>query len=217
MTTTEKVQALRLWMKNQTVTNPDKPITAYIVPTADPHNDEYIPDHWKCREWLSGFTGSAGTALVTSDEALLWTDSRYWLQAEEQLKDSPFSLMRDGQEGVPSPTEWIRRNKDVINGMVACPADMLSNEMANELRQRGVELYVGKDAFDDIWNGRPALPHAPIDIFPENFAGESASDKLIRVRSVVKSLIDDGQYAVFNSQDADVRRVSLMPVTLSTT
>ncbi len=205
MTTTEKVQALRLWMKNQTVTNPDKPITAYIVPTADPHNDEYIPDHWKCREWLSGFTGSAGTALVTSDEALLWTDSRYWLQAEEQLKGSPFRLMRDGQEGVPSPTEWIRLNKDVINGMVACPADMLSNEMANELRQRGVELYVGKDAFDDIWNGRPALPHAPIDIFPEKFAGESASDKLIRVRSVVKSLIDDGQYAVFNSQDADVK------------
>ena len=206
MTTTEKVQALRLWMKAQVdganAIHTGKPVTAYFVPTADPHNDEYIPDHWKCREWLTGFTGSAGTALVTADEALLWTDSRYWLQAEEQLKGSPVRLMRDGQEGVPSPVEWISQNDDVRKGMVACPADMLSNEQADGLRRCGVELYVGKDAFDDIWNGRPALPHGSVDVFPEKFAGESASEKLSRVRSVVKKYVDDGSFSIFNAQNA---------------
>ncbi len=198
MTTTEKVQALRLWMKEQTV-------TAYLVPTADPHNDEYIPDHWKCREWLTGFTGSAGTALVTPDEALLWTDSRYWLQAEEQLKGSPFRLMRDGQEGVSSPTEWISRNEAVLNGRVGCPADMLSNEQANGLRRKGAELYFEKDAFDDIWKGRPALPHGAVDVFPEKFAGESATAKLIRVWSAVEKFINDGQFSNFDSQDTGVK------------
>ncbi len=205
MTTTEKVQALRLWMKAHAdgadAMHTSKPVTAYLVPTADPHNDEYIPDHWKCREWLTGFTGSAGTALVTSDEALLWTDSRYWLQAEEQLKDTPFRLMRDGLEGVPSPVEWISQNDEVRKGSVACPADMLSNEQANGLRRCGVEIYVEKDAFDDIWNERPTLPHGSVDVFPEKFAGESVSAKLSRVRSVVKKIIDDGRFSIFNSQN----------------
>ncbi len=206
MTTAEKVQALRLWMKAQAdgtnAMHAGKPVTAYLVPTADPHNDEYIPDHWKCREWLTGFTGSAGTAIVTPDEALLWTDSRYWLQAEEQLNGSPFRLMRYGQEGVPSPLEWIGQNNEVRKGRVACPADMLSNELANGLRNCGAELYADKDAFDDIWGGRPALPHCSVNVFPEKFAGESAAEKLFCVRLTVKQYIDEGRFSIFNSQNA---------------
>lgn len=206
MTTNEKVQALRQWMKEHTekATAHDKafPVTAYLVPTADPHNDEYIPDHWKCREWLTGFTGSAGTAVVTPTEAFLWTDSRYWLQAEEQLKGTPFRLMRDGQEGVPSPEEWIAHNDEAMEGLVACPADMLSDAQANTLMEHGAELFVEADAFDDIWAERPALPHGEVVVFPEKYAGESAAEKLARLRSAVKSHIDAGHFSIFNSQQA---------------
>ena len=102
----QKVEALRQWMRKHS--DESNRLSAYIIDTIDPHNDEYIPDHWKCREWISGFTGSAGVAIVTPDEAALWTDSRYWLQAEEQLRDTPFVLMREGATGVPSPAEWVR-------------------------------------------------------------------------------------------------------------
>ncbi len=206
MTTNEKVQALRQWMKAHTekATAHDKafPVTAYLVPTADPHNDEYIPDHWKCREWLTGFTGSAGTAVVTPTEAFLWTDSRYWLQAEEQLKGTPFRLMRDGQEGVPSPEEWIAQNAEAKEGLVACPADMLSDEQANKLMKRGAELFVEADAFNDIWAERPALPHSEVVVFPEKYAGESATAKLARLRSAVMSHVEAGHLSIFNAQQA---------------
>ena len=105
-TVTERVAALRRYMAGAATPQAAAPF-AYFIPTADPHNDEYIPPRWMCREWLTGFTGSAGTAVVTPTAAALWTDSRYWLQAEAELAGTPFVLMRDGQHGTPSPEAWI--------------------------------------------------------------------------------------------------------------
>ncbi len=205
MTTSEKVQALRQWMQSVSETHDaqqgELPLTAYFIPTADPHNNEYIPDHWKCREWLTGFTGSAGTAVVTQREALLWTDSRYWLQAEEQLEGTPFRLMREGQEGVPSPAEWLKQNDEALQGLVGCPADMLSDALANELTEEGAELYVETDAFDRIWADRPQLPHGRVSIFPEEYAGETAAEKLCRTRQAVKAHIKAGHFSIFAFED----------------
>lgn len=205
MTTSEKLQALRQWMDTVSVSHDAQkgnlPLTAYLIPTADPHNNEYIPDHWKCREWLTGFTGSAGTALVTQREALLWTDSRYWLQAEEQLKGTPFRLMREGQEGVPSPVEWLKQNAEAMQGLVGCPADMLSDAQASALTKQGAELYVATDAFDHIWSDRPALPHGTVSLFPEEYAGETAAEKLARTRQSVKEHIAAGHFSTFSREE----------------
>lgn len=173
MTVNQRVEALRSWMR-------DHGVDAYIVPTSDPHNDEYIPPHWMCREWITGFTGSAGTAIVTLTRAALWTDSRYWLQAAEQLADTPFELMRDGEPRTLTPAIWLDCQKQ--NGadfIVAGPDDMLTPFTARWLREAGLTLRTGlPDAFDAIWADRPALPAAPIVVQPEQWTGRAAADKL---------------------------------------
>lgn len=173
MTVNQRVEALRSWMR-------DHGVDAYIVPTSDPHNDEYIPPHWMCREWITGFTGSAGTAIITLTRAALWTDSRYWLQAAEQLADTPFELMRDGEPRTLTPAIWLGCQKQ--NGadfIVAGPDDMLTPFTARWLREAGLTLRTGlPDAFDAIWADRPALPAAPIVVQPEQWTGRAAADKL---------------------------------------
>ena len=173
MTVNQRVEALRSWMR-------DHGVDAYLVPTSDPHNDEYIPPHWMCREWITGFTGSAGTAIVTLTRAALWTDSRYWLQAAEQLADTPFELMRDGEPRTLTPAIWLDCQKQ--NGadfIVAGPDDMLTPFTARWLREAGLTLRTGlPDAFDAIWADRPALPAAPIVVQPEQWTGRAAADKL---------------------------------------
>ena len=164
-----RVNSLREWMRRQT-----PQIDAYVIPTADAHGSEYIAAHWQSREWLTGFTGSAGLAVVTLTEAALWTDSRYWLQAEEELRDTPFRLMRDGDAGVPSPVEWLCEQVAERPYRVAAPADVLSQAEAEELRQSGLELCLTlPDAFDAIWEDRPALPAETIDIQLLQWAGVS--------------------------------------------
>lgn len=102
-TVATRFKQLQKWMEEER-------LDAFIVPTIDPHNSEYTPDHWKAREWLTGFDGSAGTAVVLAENGgALWTDSRYFLQAEEQLNGTPFELMRDGMPGTPSVAEWLRK------------------------------------------------------------------------------------------------------------
>lgn len=130
-----------------------------VVPTEDPHGSEYVPAHWKTREWLTGFTGSAGTAVVTQEEAYLWTDSRYWLAAEEQLEGSGFALKKD-----------------------------LVDETIDEwLQQRGLTAqYLTEKETDALWEGRPALPLSQIEIVPLELAGESAESKLSRLLSWMK-------------------------------
>lgn len=154
-------------------------LDVYIVPTADAHNSEYIAPHWACREKLTGFTGSAGTAVVTQQEALLWTDSRYWLQAEEQLRESGFSLMKDGAEGVPSPEEWIAEHCGTV-ARIGAPADMAVNLAG------GLTICSGKDAFSEIWTDRPALPAEPIVTQDEQWTGMTIQEKLGALKRVLE-------------------------------
>ena len=144
MTVNQRVEALRSWMR-------DHGVDAYLVPTSDPHNDEYIPPHWMCREWLTGFTGSAGTAIVTLHRAALWTDSRYWLQAAEQLRDTPFELMREGEPRTATPICWLAcQIQDGADFVVAGPDDMLTPSTTGWLRSA-----------PDCW-GRRWPPLAPV-------------------------------------------------------
>ena len=100
MSVSSKVASIRQWMSLEN-------IAAFIIPSSDPHNSEYTPEHWKLREWATGFTGSAGTAVITNDKAALWTDSRYFIQAEQQLADTPYCLMKEGVPGTPEIMQWL--------------------------------------------------------------------------------------------------------------
>ena len=199
---TQRVDALRGWM--HAYSSESNHIGAYIVDTTDPHNDEYIPDHWKCREWLTGFTGSAGVAVVTPDAAALWTDSRYWLQAAEQLAGTPFTLMREGQEGVPSPKEWIEAamhryeataGADAPAFTVAFPKDMANARAVgtcDALSADGLlDQVLPLDAFADIWTDRPTLPAAPISVQPLEWAGMEVKEKLDLIRVDVKRALEE--------------------------
>lgn len=188
MEVSERVRILRHWMA--THHDGERPVGAYIVPTADPHHDEYIPPHWMCREWLTGFTGSAGTAVVTADSAALWTDSRYWLQAAGQLEGTPFRLMREGADGVPTIGEWIAAQAAFAGSQPDAPApvvgvsvDSFSAREAADLSMHGLTVADSlPDAFDEIWTGRPAIPAAPIHVQKAEFAGQTAGEKLRRLR-----------------------------------
>lgn len=180
----ERLKLLRQWMTTQP-TAPD----AYIIPTADPHNSEYVAPHWACREWITGFTGSAGLAIVTQKEAVLWTDSRYWLQAEEQLKDSEFQLMREGAEGVASPEDWVLKHVG-CDAKIGAPAELINDAVLQiayaideELmfRPDDAVIVTRADAFDTIWTDRPALPAAPIVPQDARYTGCDVKTKLERL------------------------------------
>lgn len=189
MNITQRIETLRQWMRTQG-------LSAYLIPTADPHNDEYIPAHWMCREWISGFTGSAGMAVVTLTEAALWTDSRYWLQAAEQLADTPYTLMREGEAGVPEPAAWLRAALK-SGDKAGCPAEMLTVLMADEFAQVGVNLVPAADAFDTIWPERPALPAGRIEVQDTRYTGATAAEKLARIAEVLKREVPGRDY-IFN-------------------
>ncbi len=166
-------------------------IDAFIFPSTDPHHGEYVPDHWKGREWISGFDGSAGTAVVTMNEAALWTDSRYFIAAAEQLQGTEFVLMRERVEGTPTVTEWLgqclahnTRARVGIDGMV--------NTAAEVDALKGVfDLVTDVDPLATIWTDRPAIPDAPVVIHPLEYAGEDVSSKLCRIRQALAELQAD--------------------------
>ncbi len=171
----EKVMERVAWMRDFMRRSE---LGAIVVPTMDPHGSEYVACHWQMREWLTGFTGSAGTAVLTSTEALLWTDSRYWLQAEAQLQQTPFRLMREGED--VEVAQWLSETQ----GRVGFPEDMMTPELFDELfpdslRERAVALPA--DFADVCWTERPALPLTAAERMPDNLAGESAQSKLRRV------------------------------------
>ncbi|MBO4607263.1 MAG: aminopeptidase P family protein [Prevotella sp.] len=184
MTIKERLTALRELMK-------ENQLQAFIFPSTDPHNGEYVPDHWKGREWISGFNGSAGTAVVTLDAAALWTDSRYFIAAAQQLEGTGFELMKERIPGTPTIDEWLAdqlRGKgscDIgIDGM-ASSASYVS-AMQSALTTHGdYTLFTEMDPLDLIWTDRPALPDHPVEIYPMEFAGESATDKLARIRATM--------------------------------
>jgi Xaa-Pro aminopeptidase len=165
-------------------------IDAVIFPTSDPHNSEYLPEHWQTRQWITGFTGSAGTAVVTLDEAALWTDSRYFIQAKEQLPSS-FQLMKEGLPETPTITEWLLRKMSVANGRVVAVDGMVINyseamQMGKELRKIGVTLRTDYDIAKRLWTNRPAIPSNPIYGVEREWIGESVGSKLHRIREVMR-------------------------------
>ena len=170
-------------------------LAAYIFPSTDPHHSEYPPEYWKTREWISGFNGSAGTAVVTSDDAALWTDSRYFIAAEEQLKDTPFRLMKERLEGTPSVTQWLA---EVLPPGSAVGMDAWTNSadeiriIREELTHFGLHLEIADQPADTLWKNRPALPDSLVRIQPPAFAGRSITEKLALIREAMAGRQADG-------------------------
>ena len=173
-------------------------LSAFIFPTSDPHNSEYTAEHWKGREWISGFNGSAGTAVVTLDNAALWTDSRYFIAAAEQLRGTEFQLMKLKVEGTPTIAEWLgcelkdAADKAVgIDGMVNTANCV--KKLISELRtQGGITLRTNFDPLERIWLDRPAIPQNPVVIHPLEYAGEPTREKLARIRKALREKHADG-------------------------
>lgn len=169
-------------------------LDAVIIPTTDPHNSEYTADHWKGREWISGFNGSAGTAVVTMSGAALWTDSRYFLAAEEQLRGTEYRLMKERVQGTPTIAEWLasQQVENVsIDGSVVSAS--VVRELQKELRQHGgMTLRTNWDPLQRIWVDRPAIPTSPVSIHPLEYAGEAVHDKLQRIRKALRQEHADG-------------------------
>lgn len=160
-------------------------ISAFIVPSTDPHSGEYVPERWKSRRWLTGFTGSAGTAVVTLDKAALWTDSRYFIQAKEQLDDTGIILQKEKIEGTPSISEWLGSilsagDKVGVDGEVFTVSEY--DVLKNDLEGYGLCLKSVTDPFNEIWTNRPSVPDSKVFIHDMKYAGESAKSKLDRIR-----------------------------------
>ncbi len=173
-------------------------LDAFIFPSTDPHQGEYVPDHWKGREWISGFNGSAGTAVVTMNEAALWTDSRYFIAANEQLKGTEFVLMKERISGTPTISQWLGRMlQNVKSPQVGIDGTVCSAtaviQLVTELRHEGgITLRTNFDPLKLIWNDRPSLPLSPVYVQPLQYAGESAQSKLHRIRKALRQQHADG-------------------------
>ena len=164
-------------------------ISAFIAPSTDPHSGEYVPAHWESRKWLSGFTGSAGTVVVTKDNAGLWTDSRYFIQAEEQLEGTGIQLFKDRLPETPSISEWLgsvlsKGEKVGIDGWVNSMQE--ATGLRKELQTYGLELTLVEDPFQYIWNDRPTLPQTPVFIHGLEYAGVSCCDKINKIKEAIK-------------------------------
>lgn len=174
-------------------------LAAFIFPSTDAHQSEYVPDHWKGREWISGFNGSAGTAVVTMEAAALWTDSRYFLAAEKQLEGTEFQLMKLRVAGTPTIAQWLggqladSDSKEVgIDGKVVSVA--YARQLVDELRgEGGLTLRTNFDPLAVVWTDRPSLPYNnKVEIQPVELAGESAEKKLALIRKALRGLHTDG-------------------------
>ena len=189
MTVNQRIEALREVMKREH-------LAAFIFPSTDPHQGEYVPDHWKGREFISGFNGSAGTAVVTLTSAALWTDSRYFIAAEEQLKGTEFQLMKLKMPGTPTIAEWIGKEcgagaEVAADGMVNSASFV--KELISDLRQQGgITLRTNLDPLAQIWTNRPPIPENPVELYPLKYAGESCGSKIARIRKALREKHADG-------------------------
>lgn len=203
----ERIAHLREYMKRADV-------QAVIIPSTDPHGSEYVPDHWKVREWISGFNGSAGTVVVTLTEAALWTDSRYFLQAEEQLAGTNIQLMKERLPETPSITDWLgvvlKKNESVGIDPTVNSHDQ-AEAWANELMEKFcINLtHIPTSWWDELWPSRPQLPLEEVEMQPLALAGESCTNKLARIRkeigkkTLVVSALDDIAWTL-NLRGSDV-------------
>ena len=173
-------------------------LSAFIFPSTDAHQSEYVADHWRGREWISGFNGSAGTAVVTMKSAALWTDSRYFLAAEEQLEDTEYQLMRLKMEGTPTIAEWLGKElQDVQSPEVGLDGMVNSYNYVKDLsyslrKLGGITLRTNLDPLEQIWENRPSLPANPVEIQPLEYAGETLASKIVRIRKSLRELHADG-------------------------
>lgn len=173
-------------------------LAAFIFPSTDAHQSEYVAAHWQGREWISGFNGSAGTVVVTLTSAALWTDSRYFLAAEEQLKGTEYQLMKLKVEGTPTIAQWlVQELADVespevgIDGMVNSYHS--ATALISDLRKLGgISVRTNFDPLSIVWKNRPAIPQNPVEIQPMEYAGESVSSKITRIRKALRELHADG-------------------------
>ena len=173
-------------------------LSAFIFPSTDAHQSEYVADHWRGREWISGFNGSAGTAVVTMKSAALWTDFRYFLAAEEQLEDTEYQLMRLKMEGTPTIAEWLGKElQDVQSPEVGLDGMVNSYNYVKDLsyslrKLGGITLRTSLDPLEQIWENRPSLPANPVEIQPLEYAGETLASKVVRIRKSLRELHADG-------------------------
>ena len=201
----------------------EKNIYAYIVPSSDYHQSEYVGDYFKSREFMSGFTGSSGTLIISMDEAGLWTDGRYFIQAENELKDSGIKLFKMGEEGVPTIEEYLLE-KLPKNSTLGFDGRVMSvkegQSLANKLAFKGINIEYKYDLVNDIWEDRCSLPTGKAFLLGTEYSGESFSDKLSRIRAVMKekkatthilASLDDIAW-LFNIRGRDVKS---NPVVLS--
>ena len=201
----------------------EKNIYAYIVPSSDYHQSEYVGDYFKSREFMSGFTGSSGTLIISMDKAGLWTDGRYFIQAEQELKDSGIKLFKMGEEGVPTIEEYLLE-KLPKNSTLGFDGRVMSvkegQSLANKLAFKGINIEYKYDLVNDIWEDRCSLPTEKAFLLGTEYSGESFSDKLSRIRAVMKekkatthilASLDDIAW-LFNIRGRDVKS---NPVVLS--
>ena len=190
-TINERVAKLRLWMK-------ENGFTAFVFPSSDPHNSEYVADYWKSREWISGFSGSAGTAVVTLEHAALWTDSRYFIAAEKELNGTGFQLMKLRVEGTPSVSEWLASELSTyekavvgLDGNVNSFAEVAA--MEQELATKGnITVRTDADPMAELWTDRPVIPDNEVQLHPLEYSGELTSSKISRVRKYLSECGADG-------------------------
>ena len=223
----ERLEQLREVMRREN-------LAAFIFTSTDPHNGEYVPDHWKGREFISGFNGSAGTAVVTMTSAALWTDSRYFLAAEEQLRDTEYQLMKLKMPGTPTIPEWLGqelRNAESteigIDGMTNSAAFVES--LVSDMRQQGgITVRTNFDPLRFIWTDRPAIPMKPVELHSLEYAGEDTQSKLRRIREALRkqhhadgmlvSALDDIAWTLnLRGQDVHCNPVFVSYLLISTT
>jgi len=198
-------------------------VDAYVVPSADPHQSEYVADHWKCRQWISGFTGSAGTVAILLDQGGLWADGRYFIQAEQELQGSGIDLFKMRMPGVPELIDWLVEQVPE-GGTLAVDGRQLTAAAADEWRgkldEKKITLRLDLDLISGLWTERPATPAAPVHRHEVEYAGRSAQDKLSEVRQVMQekkatcyllSSLDDIAW-LFNIRGGDIQH---SPVVMS--
>ena len=201
MTIAKRLEQLRSMMKKSG-------IDAYIIPSADPHQSEYVAPRWKTRAWISGFNGSAGTVVVTLKKAGLWTDGRYFLQAEEQLKNSTITLFKAGLPETPDYKEWLQ--KELKKGSnIGLDSSVMSIKEVDDLKKTfenaGLKVKPGKDLVDAIWKDRPSFPSGKAVLHPLKYAGMSRPDKFKAIREkMAESGVD---HHLFASIDEDRKSV----------
>ena len=184
MNTNERITALRKLMK-------ERGFSAYIIPSSDAHLSEYVAEHWQARKWISGFTGSAGTVVITTGKAGLWADGRYFIQAENQIKDTGIKLFKIGIPGFPTYMEWIcqeLKNGEIvgIDGSVFSVNNVKS--MKKKFDEKNININSDHDLIDEIWIDQPAIPTSEVFIHDVKFTGKSRTEKFTEIREEMKKL-----------------------------